>query len=215
VSGYAGYQLPRDTRSDFDAQHFLVDQLINRLATTALVRVVGVTSAGAVAPVGMVDVVPMVHQIDGVGAPTPHGTIFNVPYFRVQGGADAIIIDPKVGDLGIAVFCSRDITTVKRSKKPAAPGSLRKYDWADALYIGGLLNGSPTQYVRFSTEGVSVVSTSKVSVTTPTSVEITAPQTTINGNLTVVGTMLNNGHAVGSTHRHLNSGGTGTGGVPE
>jgi hypothetical protein len=27
--------------------------------------------------------------------------------------------------------------------------------------------------------------------------------------------MLNNGHAVGSTHRHLNSGGTGTGGVPE
>jgi hypothetical protein len=40
-----------------------------------------------------------------------------VPYFRVQGGADAIIIDPKVGDLGIAVFCSRDITGVKRSKE--------------------------------------------------------------------------------------------------
>jgi hypothetical protein len=166
MSGYAGYQSPQDTRTDYDAQHFLIEQLINRLATTALVRVVAVTSAGAVAPVGTVDVVPMVHQVDGVGDPTPHATIFNVPYFRAQGGADAIIIDPKVGDVGIAVFCSRDITGVKRS-------------------------------------------------TTPTTVEITAPQTTINGNLTVVGTMLNNGHAVGSTHRHLNSGGTGTGGVPE
>jgi hypothetical protein len=215
MSGYAGYQSPQDTRTDYDAQHFLIEQLINRLATTALVRVVAVTSAGAVAPVGTVDVVPMVHQVDGVGDPTPHATIFNVPYFRAQGGADAIIIDPKVGDVGIAVFCSRDITGVKRSKAPSNPGSLRKYDWADALYIGGLLNGTPSQYVRFSAEGVSVVSTSKVSVTTPTTVEITAPQTTINGNLTVVGTMLNNGHAVGSTHRHLNSGGTGTGGVPE
>lgn len=215
MSGWAGYQVPRDRESDFDGMHFLVSQIINKLATTALVRVVAVTNAGQVAPVGTVDVVPMVHQVDGLGAPTPHGTIHNVPYFRLQGGADAFILDPHVGDVGIAVFCSRDISSVKRSKKPGNPGSKRKYDWADALYVGGLLNGVPTQYVRFSTEGISVVSLGKVTVSAASTVDVTVPQMNVTGNLTVTGTLNNNGHAVGSTHLHTGvQGGSGTSGPP-
>jgi hypothetical protein len=108
-SGYTGFRDPRDSGSDFDAQSFLVNQILNRLATTALVKVTKVTSAGEVAPVGLLDAIPMVHQIDGAGNPTEHGVIHNIPYFRLQGGTNAIIIDPQVGDIGLAVFCSRDI----------------------------------------------------------------------------------------------------------
>lgn len=38
---------------------------------------------------------------------------------------------------------------------------------------------------------------------------------TITGNLNTVGTIKNNGHDIGSTHQHVNSGGAGLGGVPQ
>lgn len=207
MSGYAGFEEPQDTKSDFLSSSFLITQIVNKLATTALVRVAAVSNAGGVSPVGTVDVVPMVHQVDGQGNPTEHGTIHNVPYFRLQGGTDAIILDPKVGDIGVAVFCSRDISAVKRTKAPAAPPSNRRFDWADAVYFGGPLNGTPTQYVQFSSDGITVHS--------PTKVTISAPLLVVNADtITTTGSITNNGHAIDSTHRHNNSGGTGVGGTP-
>lgn len=38
---------------------------------------------------------------------------------------------------------------------------------------------------------------------------------TINGNFNTTGTIKNNGHDIGSTHQHINSGGSGLGGVPQ
>lgn len=219
MSGYAGFRDYQSIGSDFDAQSFLVNQIVNRIVTTALVKVAAVKNAGEVAPVGLVDVIPMVHQVDGSGNPTEHGLIHSVPYLRSQGGTNAVIIDPQVGDIGIAVFCSRDISSVTRTKAPANPGSNRKYDWADALYIGGVLNGVPQQYVQFSADGITVTSPTKVTIKAPvleidasTSINVTTP--TINGDLVTVGALKNNGHFVGSTHEHTNSGGTGIGGPP-
>jgi hypothetical protein len=60
-----------------------------------------------------------------------HGVIYSIPYFRLQGGVNAIIIDPEPGDIGMCGFCSRDISVVKNTKKIANPGSYRKYAWAD------------------------------------------------------------------------------------
>jgi hypothetical protein len=239
VSGRVGFQEPLDTGSDFSAQSFLVDQIIGKLATTALVKVAKVYSVGEVQPVGKLDVIPMVHQIDGDGSPTEHQTIYGLPYFRLQGGTDAVILDPKVGDIGIAVFCSRDISIVARSKKPSAPASRRRFDWADGLYIGGVLNGVPQQYVRFAADGVHVVSPTKIQLISPIvnilantigmynqagtgianatmNVNITNTGTITNtGNVATAGTLTNNAHDVGSTHRHVNSGGTGIGGIPQ
>lgn len=206
MSGYAGFKTQSDIASDFSAQSFLIEQIVNRLATTAVVKVVGVTAVGQVAPVGFVDVVVMVNQVDGDGNPTPHATINNMPYFRLQGGANAVIIDPAVGDLGIAVFCSRDISGVKRTRAVANPGSTRKYDWADGLYIGGILNGVPTQFIQFSASGIAI--------TSPTQITLTAPTITMTGNIGTTGTMTSNGHDISSTHRHTASGGSGTGGPP-
>ena len=145
MSSWVGFMEDGDRTSDYNAQEFIVNQIIGRLATSSLVRVTAVHAAGEVAAVGFLDCVPMVHQVDGAGKyPTPHGALNNVPYFRMQGGSDAVIIDPKVGDIGLAVFCSRDISTVKNSRQPNVPGSRRRYDMSDGLYVGGVLNGIPS-----------------------------------------------------------------------
>ena len=178
--------------------------MISRIAGATLVQVVSVTNSGGVAPVGSVDVSPMVSMIDGQGRTSPHGIIHNLPYFRLQGGANAIIIDPVIGDIGIAVFADRDLTAVKSTKAPGPPGSRRRNSMADGLYIGGVLNGAPTQYIEFNGSGVT----------------ITAPTVTVNGNLVVTGTATIDGDATIDgedfiMHRHtgVQTGGSDTGPV--
>jgi hypothetical protein len=214
-----GQQQPTSAGSQFNAISFIIQQLTGQMATAALVQVKAVTNAGGLAPSGMVDVQPMVSQIDGAGNGTPHGTINGLPYFRIQGGANAVIIDPQVGDIGIAVFASTDISAVKATKAPATPGSRRRFDWADGLYIGGLLNGEPSQYIQFSEDGISIKSSSKITLTdgagsiivlnNDNTGEITASGgLTINSNLQVNGQVVatgegtfNGSHTV-SQHTH-------------
>lgn len=174
----SGHATPNSTRGEFNNIAFVVQQMLAKMQTATLVRVEKCSNAGGLSPVGFVDVTPLVNQLDGQGQPTPHVTIYNMPYFRLQGGANAVIIDPQPGDLGICVFASRDITKVKSTKKQANPGSFRKYDFADGLYIGGVLNGTPTQYIQFSQAGVKVFSPTKITVEAPT-VEVQAQTATV------------------------------------
>lgn len=224
--GYPGQARAAEGGDEYGAVMFVVQQALARLSTSTLVRVVAVTNAGGVAPVGFVDVQPLVNQLDGAGNAVPHGVLHNLPYFRLQGGTDAIILDPKVGDIGIAVFASRDISAVKASKAQANPGSWRAHDMADGLYVGGLLNGTPVQYVQFSAGGINVVSPAKVTVQAPdiemnasTQCALNSPVIVLNGtvqqgagsyggtstwqgNMNTLGTLRNNGKDVGSTHTH-------------
>lgn len=190
----------------------MVQQAIGKLQTATLVRIEKCTNSGGLSPVGFVDVTPLVNQLDGAGNPTPHVTIFNVPYFRLQGGKNAIIIDPEKGDIGVAVFASRDITKVKATKDAANPGSFRQYSFSDGLYLGGMLNAVPTQYVQFSTAGIRIHSPVKIKLDAPdilleaqtveinasTSTTVTTPIFTVNGNAKINGVTTLNG-AVGQT----------------
>ena len=142
------------------------------------------TNEGDLSPVGFVDIMPLVNQIDGKGNPTPHVTIYNIPYLRLQGGTNALILDPQVGDIGIAVFASRDISKIKSTKAQANPGSGRSYDFADGLYLGGVLNAVPQQYVRFSSSGIEIVSPTKITLTAP-DIEINGPLAQHGGNVTI------------------------------
>lgn len=224
--GYTGQAQAGEGVGEYGALMFLISQALARLSTSTLVRVVAVTNAGGVAPVGFVDVQPLVNQLDGAGNAVPHAVLHNLPYFRLQGGTDAIILDPKVGDIGIAVFASRDISAVKASKAQANPGSWRSHDMADGLYVGGLLNGTPVQYVQFTAGGINVVSPAKVTVQAPniemnasTQCALNSPVIVLNGavqqgagsyggtstwqgNMNTLGTLRNNGKDVGSTHTH-------------
>ena len=146
--------------AEFEA---VVNHLLGKIQTISLVLVKGVRATG-VSPVGFVDVLPMVKQIDGADNAYDLGVIYNVPYFRLQGGASAVICDPHVGDIGLCGFCSRDISTVKRNKAPSAPNTRRQFDWSDGLYIGGFLNGAPSQYLWLHDGGITMLSPGDIDI---------------------------------------------------
>jgi hypothetical protein len=209
-------QQPYTTADEYHSLAFVIQQLLSRVATLTLVKVVACTNNGGLAPYGFVDVIPLVNQVNGRGDTFPHGTLFRLPYFRLQGGTNAVILDPQRDDIGMAAFCSRDISSVKATP-PQQLGMLTRGKaeprraapavsiWRDGLYIGGFLNGTPSQYVQFNSSGVTIVSPSLVTVQAPTielhgAVHVTGAVTgdssaVFQGNVTGQGTSLH-------THSH-------------
>lgn len=204
--------------NQFTSLTFLIRQQLAKVRIATIVQVLAVSNDGGVEPVGTVDVQPLVHQTDGAGNIVALPPVYGVPYVRVQGGANAVILDPQVGDLGIALFGDRDLSAVIATKAAAAPGSERRNSLADALYIGGILNGAPQQYVRFSATGVEIVS--------PTAIDLQAPAITLRGAVHVTGDQTNEGTIVAdgdvtgqgtSLHTHKHGGvttGSGQSGPP-
>lgn len=218
---YPGFQSLASGTDEYNQLDFVVRSILNRIGTATLVLVKKVTANGEVAPVGFVDVQIMVAMTDGAGKTTPHGIIHNVPYFRLQGGTNAVIIDPVVGDIGIAVFANRDISSVKANKAPANPGSRRTFSYADALYLGGVLNAAPERYIRFKNDGdVEVKPASKLFVLGDLEVQGDAKVTgnvDIDGDAHAAGTIIGDtdvmaGSISGKTHTHggVQSGGSNT-----
>ncbi|EEY09239.1 phage P2 baseplate assembly protein gpV [Mannheimia haemolytica serotype A2 str. OVINE] len=188
---------------------FIISGIVNRIQTVTLVQVIAVNATG-IGPVGTVDVQPMVAQLDGSGKAYAHGVIHNIPYFRLQGGSNAVIIDPEVGDIGMCGFCSRDISSVKVNKAPSTPQSRRKFDYADDLYFGGFLNGVPSQYLFFKDSGIELVSTGEI-LLKGTSIKLDAPVETtstvnaagdITDNAKSGGKSMKNMRQVYDTHTH-------------
>ena len=137
--------------------------MCGNINTGELVQVVEVNASG-VAPVGFVTVQPLVYKIDGDNTTVERGIVYNVPYFRLQGGTNAIICDPSVGDIGFCGICSRDISLIKRIREMGAPASRRCSDIADAVFFGGWSNKTPTQYIQFTESGISIKSTGDVNI---------------------------------------------------
>jgi hypothetical protein len=162
-----GMLAPSSLWGRYNNLRFMIQQMLANVQTASIVQVKACSNAGGVSPVGTVDVQILTNQIDGQGHPTPHVTMYGLPYLRLQGGSNAVILDPQVGDIGIAVFASRDITNVKSTKAQANPGSFRTHHFSDGMYLGGLLNGVPTQYVQLSNSGISIVSQTAVTVNAP------------------------------------------------
>lgn len=142
---------------------FILERLIGKAYTISLVKVDEV-APGATGPVGFLSATDLIQQMDGNNDGIPNEPMKGLPYFRLQGGANAIIIDPKPGDIGLAAFARRDISALKQSKAEGPPPSLRTHDVSDGLYLGGLLNGAPTQWIHFLDSGVHIKSTSSLTV---------------------------------------------------
>ncbi len=154
------------------AQEFIIQTLIRRMHTCTLVKVLAVTPIAG--KVGFLTVQPLLQDVDTNNTVLAQTPIYNVPYFRLQGGTSAVILDPAVGDIGLAIFAERDITNIKQTLTEGPPNTQRAYSSADGLYIGGVLNPDATQYVKFNPAGAGI------EVTTPGTVAITAA-----GNVTV------------------------------
>lgn len=155
---YPGQHTPLTPTSPFNERHFHIERVLSRVSTATLAQVKKVTTTGQVAAVGQVDLLPLVNMQDGTGKQFKHQVVHNIPYFRLQGGSKAVILDPKVGDNGVAVFADRDISAVKKNKKQGPPGSWRRFDFADGLFFPCFLGESPTSYIQFQDDGTIVVS---------------------------------------------------------
>lgn len=147
--------------NSYNAQQFAIWQLMGQMSVATLVKVTKVSNTpGQLAKVGTLSAQPCVNQVDGYGNATPHGTVHNLSYFRYTGGKNAVIIDPEVGDIGVAVFCDRDISSVKTNQDVANPGSRRRNDMADGIFFGIPVSAkgkeTPEQYVRFTADGIEI-----------------------------------------------------------
>lgn len=177
---------PQDSASDANAQRYLMQQFLMSHAFITLGLVEGVSDGGNV-----VSVKPMVDGYTGAGDRIPKTTIYGVPVWRLQRGSSAVIMPPVKGDIGLIAICDRDISAVKAARVPSLPGSNRNHSYGDAIYLGGVLNADPSQYVKFSDGGIDIVSPlvvqvngSSVTVNAEEKISLNAPIIEANGQLT-------------------------------
>jgi len=182
--GAAGFLDQSTTSSEYNALFFKVMGILAGNNFNVPVKIIAVSSAGELAMAGRVDVQPMINQITGDGVAIPHGVIHGIPYFRMQGGTDAIILDPKVGDYGIMMCADKDISSLKANRSVSNPGSARVHDLSDGIYFGGLLNGVPTQFMRFYNGGIEIRSPDRITQNTM-DWTTNAPFVQFNGNVGV------------------------------
>ena len=162
-----GQQEPSDTSSDFNVIWFIIQQALGQVRTSIPVKVISVTPFNGTALSGVVQVQPLINQVDGQGNSVPHGNLFQIPYLRIQGGTNAIIMDPSVGDIGLMAVCDRDISSFKANGAQANPGSERSFDFSDGVYLFGFPTQPPLQYIEFTPAGINLISTSAVNITAP------------------------------------------------
>ena len=182
---------PSDFFTDVAGIKLIIGSVMAGMRTTMPVSVVSVTNSGGTSPIGYVDLQPLVDSVDASGVAWKHGVIHNVPYMRIQGGANGIILDPVAGDIGVALVCDRDISTVKNTQKVSPPGSNRKFDMSDMVYLMTIIGAAPTQYVQFNRAGITILSPTKVKISAPnieidagTACTINAPSIVLNGAIT-------------------------------
>lgn len=169
--------------AQFDAgrmNEWVITRLMRTINTADLVKVLAVypdTEA-----VGFVDVQRLVQQQTTLGVVINNVPIYRLPYMRLQGGQSAVILDPVVGDLGVAVFAQRDITTAASTRTEGPAPTNRAYDSGDGLYLGGFLNAAPTQWLKFLPDAAGIEVNTPGDLTIQTGGEL---QVQVGGNLTV------------------------------
>lgn len=203
-----GYMRPGHASSEFERTMFRAQRLIAKIRTMMPVRIVKVykqdgktvATRGEVAGAGFVDVQPIISQVDGRGQKTDHGTIYHIPYTRSYGGDFAIIADPVKGDVGYITVGDRDSSsfndTIRQGDtRNVTPGSSRRYDVANSVYIGGVLNKAPSQYITATDQGITIADKNGNKITMDSSgVTITA------NNIKLIGTVFLGGDTNVATH---------------
>lgn len=219
-----------DANSQFNAQSFQHHQMLGRIGTTKLVKIIKVhPGQNGAAPT--VDVQILVNMVDGAGNSTPHGTTYGLQIWRAQNGTAAVVMDPVAGDIGVAMICDRDISGVVSKKGAANPGSGRRFDPSDGIYLGGSINGAPKMSIAMvpgtnsdGSGGTVTINDGNKNIWTMNSSGISLSVTSGTGTLAIQGGLTVTNDVVagqgGSNqislqqHLHQNAGGSGNSGAP-
>ncbi len=182
------------------ALDYVVRKIIRGVHTADLVQVLAVTVGTA--SVGFLTVQPVVLDQDTNGYVLAQAPIYNVPFLRYQSGPSAVIMDPVEGDIGLCIFAEKDITGVKAraiqaaSSLAGAAATDRVHSSADALYIGGVLNGAPTQWVKFlpGAGGIDIKTPGPLTIEATGNVTITANEVVIDAPVQINSTLVTTGN---------------------
>lgn len=189
------------SETPYNQLSFMMRTMINKINTAIPVRVTQVMAGSG--SVGYVKVLPLVNDMDAQGNAVDVAVIPSLPYFRLQGGKVAVITDPIVGDIGIAVFAQKDTSNVVAgTEKPVTAGSFRKFSMSDGWYIGGFLNQNPETFLQLNQNGTAVL-TANSGITINGDI-------TLNGKLTATGDIKGNGHSLSNHYHHGVHGDTST-----
>lgn len=170
-----GQNKPNTGGSEYNSMQFMISQAMRGQIHTAIpVQVQAVSGL-------FVDVLPLVSQVDGFGEAVAPTTLFHLPVFRYHAGVGAVILDPVVGDKGLAIFCQSDSSLVSESTdSPQQPASFRRFSMSDGFYLGGFHNSAPSIYIEIKQDG-------HIQIVAPAGLTVTSPEATFTGNLTVEG----------------------------
>lgn len=157
-----------------NSMEFFIRSLISQVVSTSLpVVVTAVERKGEEAGAGYVTVKPLLQPRKNSGDGLEVTTIPKLPYFRLQHGKAAIICDPKVGDIGLAVVAKHDISNINGSTTPKVPATYRKFDPSDSFYIGGFWGKAPEVFIHLEDEGT-------IKIKAPTKITMEAPECEVN-----------------------------------
>ncbi|HDL6759489.1 TPA: phage baseplate protein [Yersinia enterocolitica] len=188
---------PTSAQASEAESHAYIFRLL--LSGSFFIEIVEVTAVGGAAPNLVVDVIPLVTRTDQSGAMIPNSEVFNVPVWRLQRGNSAIIMNPVPGDIGMIAVCDRDNSLARSNRRQSVPATNRAHSKSDAIYLGGLLNNEPSQFIEFADGAINITSPnpvnitcSKANITAPDGVEIQTPLLHVSGNITADGNITDN-----------------------
>lgn len=153
-----GHNGPFSSNSNLNSMDFLNQMRQAGMNVASIGKVVKNSVSGQVGPIGRLKFRPLVNMVDGIGQVEEHADVHSIPYFRLMAGNKGIIMDPKEGDIGFVVVADRDISGVKNSKKASPPGSKRRNNLADGIYLSACLGDAPKCYLRFTDDEKIVIS---------------------------------------------------------
>ncbi len=160
--------------SELNAMDFFVRSIVSKVVSTSLpVVVTAVERSGGGSGAGYVTVKPLLKPRNNSGDGLEVTTIPKLPYFRLQHGKAAIICDPKIGDIGLAVVAKHDISNIGGNNSPQVPATYRSFDPSDSFYIGGFWGQAPEVFIHLEDEGT-------IKLKAPTKITLEAPDCEVN-----------------------------------
>jgi len=73
-------------------------------------------------------------------------------------------MDPVPGDIGLIAVCDTDTSVSRQARKESVPGSKRNHSLSDAIYLGGVLNQAPTQFIEFADNVLRIITPNPLKV---------------------------------------------------
>ena len=126
----------------------------------------------------------------------------DIPVIVSGGGGYLITFPLRPGDRGWIKASDRDLSLFLQDYQPAPPGSLKIHTFENGVFVPDLMRGF---VISEEDENALVIQNTDHSVRISLGddrVKIVASSVEIQGNVSMTGTLTNNGVPVGSTHRH-------------